>query len=482
MVHMGHFDLICIGCGPAGEKAATQAAYFRKSVAVIESATCPGGAMVNTGTVASKALRETALLCSAFRRRPIPGVEMGLDRKVSVARFMARCHLVQMQEHDRIEQSLDRHAIKVLHGHGRIVDPHTVCVTDQLGAETRHTAEHILIATGTRPHRPEHITFTDSLILDASTVLSIDRLPDSMVIVGGGVIASEYACVFAEMGVRVTMLEPRDSILPFLDADCRAILLQEMQRLEIRVLTGSPVASARPISNERQVEVTTTHGESHLADMMLWALGREGNTRGLGLDTVGIETDSRGLIRVNERYQTVVPSIYAAGDVIGFPALASTGMEQGRIAACRMFDVPFKQRLAETVPIGIYTIPAVSSVGLSEEDARKQGRLIVVGRARYVHNVRGRMLGDETGLVKVVFDRETHAVLGAAVVGQDATELIHVAQLAIVGGMTLHDLIEACFNYPSLTEMFKYAAYNALQTMAADENRSDVLAGSVRVA
>lgn len=464
---MAQYDLICLGCGPAGEKAATQAAYFGKRVAVIEQARQPGGAMVNTGTVASKSLRETALLCSSFRRRPLPGVDFSLDRHVSISRFMARKHLVQLQEHDRIESSFDRHGIVVHHGRGMIIDPHTVELTAENGGRQRLTAESILIATGSSPHRPAYVDFSTGDIVDAEGVLELASIPETLFVVGGGVIGSEYACIFAEMGVSVTILEPRDAIMPFLDAECRAILLRAMNDTGIQLRLGATVKEARGTGHG--AILTLESGEELHAGNVLWALGRSGNTRGIGLENVGIVPDNRGQLKVNDRYQTSVPSIYAAGDVIGFPALASTSMEQGRIAVCRMFGIPFKEKLASIVPMGIYTVPAVSSVGLQEAEARAQGQSIIVGRARYQANVRGRMLGDETGLLKMIFDRQTRRLLGASIVGEDATELIHIAQAGIVGESTIEDYIQSCYNYPSLTEMFKYGAYAALQAIASEE-------------
>jgi NAD(P) transhydrogenase len=464
---MPHYDLICLGSGPAGEKAATQAAYFGKTVAVVERSRQPGGTMVNTGTVASKALRETALLCSSFRRRPLPGIDFSLDRTVSITRFMARKHLVQLQEHDRIESSFDRHRITVHRGRGTIIDPHTVEVVDDSGAVERISGEAILIATGSSPLRPDYADFSTGEVVDAEGVLELKRMPASLMVVGGGVIGSEYACIFAEMGVDVTILEPRDAILPFLDEECRAILLRAMIDTGIKLRMNAPVAKA--CGGGPGGRITLQSGEELKADVVLWALGRSGNTKGLGLENVGLIPDNRGQLKVNECFQTSVPSIYAAGDVIGFPALASTSMEQGRIAACKMFGIPFKERLTSTVPIGIYTIPSISCVGLQESEAQSRGKPVVVGRARYQANVRGRMLGDETGMLKMVFDRESRVLLGASIVGEDATELIHVAQSGILGECTIEDYIQSCYNYPSLTEMYKYGAYSALQAIAAEE-------------
>lgn len=461
------FDLVCIGCGPAGEKAATQAAYFGHRVAIIEKESRPGGAMVNTGTVPSKALRETALLCSAFNRRPLPGMDFKLDRTMSVPRFMARRHLMEQQEHDRIETAIDRHDIHVLYGRGRLLDAHSIEIASPENTRQTITSRFVLIATGSSPLRPSHIPFDSPNVVDADGVLQLKRLPVSMIIVGGGVIGCEYASIFAEIGVHVTLVHNGDHILPFLDAECREHLRETMLLQGIDFIPNRSVSTVA--ARKDNVTVTLDDGRVLSAECLLWAAGRCSNTADLGLEQAGVTLGQRGLITVNGHYQTNVPSIYAAGDVIGFPALAATSMEQGRIAACHMFGVDFKKKLAETMPIGLYTIPAVSMIGLSAEDAKKKGLDVIIGRAHYRDNVRGRMLGDDSGLLKCVFDRRTKAMLGAMVVGEDATELIHQAQIAIAAGLGIDYFIQACFNYPSLSELYKYAAYNALQVMKGDE-------------
>lgn len=468
------YDLICIGCGPAGEKAATQASYFGHRVAIIEREPRPGGAMVNTGTIPSKVLRETALLCSAFRRRPMPGMDYNIDTKSSMTKFMARRHLAQMQEHDRIEQTIDRHGIDVYRGFGRILDANTVQVEDPLGEHITISGQNILVATGSSPVQPDHIPFDHPRVVDADGVLDLDRMPSSMIVVGGGVVGCEYACMFGEIGVNVTLIEPRPEILPFLDVECRDLLLKAMRQEDIDVRLGNAVNSVSP--NVECVKVQCTDGNELEADILLWAAGRRSNTQNIGLEEVGVELGNRGLVLVNDNYQTDIPNIYACGDVIGFPALASTSMEQGRVAACHMFNIDFKQSLSKTMPIGLFTIPAVSMVGLTEAQALEKGYNIVVGRANYRANARGRMLGDFQGLVKCVFDRNTHTLLGATIVGEHAIENIHLAQCVLIQGAGIEYFIDVCFNYPSLCELYKYAAYDALQTIAklndSDSNRA----------
>lgn len=458
---MRSFDLICIGSGPAGEKAALQAAQFGRRVAIVESAPRPGGAMVNTGTIASKALRETALVASALRRRPIPGIENTIQWGLSMQRFMARRTLVQMEEHDRIEENLDRAGVTILRGRGSFVDANTVRIARADGSEQLVSCDFALVATGSSPARAAHLDFTHPAIVDADGILEFPSMPRSLVIVGAGVIGSEYASIFAELGVAVTLVEPRDALMRFLDREIRTVLARGMEEAGIRILFGRSAAKVEGLADGR-ARTTLSDGETIESDCVLWSLGRNGNTRGLGLDRIGVDADERGLVKVDAHYRTACPSVYAAGDVIGFPALASTSMEQGRIAACRMFDIPFLTRIADVVPMGIYTIPAVASVGLTEEEATKGGREVVVGRAHYRDNARGRMLGDDRGLLKAVFDAQTRALLGVSIVGEDATELVHFGQAAMQCGHGVQQLVECCLNYPSLTELYKNAAFDAL--------------------
>jgi NAD(P) transhydrogenase len=464
------YDLVCIGSGPAGEKAALMAASEGKRVAIVEREPMPGGAMVNTGTIASKVLRETALLCSAFRRRPIPGMPTAPDRGISLPRFMARKTLVQIEEHDRIERSMDRHGIDVIRGHGRFVSAGLIEVASADRSVRLVEAAYTLIATGSRPQRPGNVDFTHPAIVDCEGILRLDRMPESLVVVGGGVIGSEYACIFAEMGVPVTIVEPRDALMPFLDREIREVLVARMRELGIDLCLGRRPDGASG-NADGTASVRIEGGGERSAAVVLWSLGRVGNTEDMGLETVGLVPDARGLLKVDDRYRTAVPQIFAAGDVIGFPALASTSLEQGRIAACTMFDLPYRERIAATVPMGIYTIPAIGSVGWTETEAQAKGTTVVVGRARYRNNPRGRMLGDDQGLCKLVFDAGDRRLLGGSVIGEDATELVHVLQAVLAFGGGIDYLLEACFNYPSLGELLKYAAIDAAATLAAREGR-----------
>jgi len=462
---MYEFDLICLGCGPAGEKAALQASIFGRRVAIVERRARPGGAMVNTGTIPSKALRETALLCSAFTRRPLPGTDFRIDRSVSVAKFMAQRHFIEQTEHDRIERSIDRHCIAVFRGHGRLIDPHTVEVRGADNTLTTLRSRFILIATGPSPFRPSHVPVDCPNVVDADGNLDLERIPASLTVVAGGLLGCEYASIFAEMGVKVTLVHSQPNVLPFVDPECRQRLLQSLTVQNVAFEFSKTVSKIEPI-HEQLVRVHFETGEAVTAETLLWAAGRSSNTQGIGLEAAGVEVDQGGLIRVNRHYQTSVPTIYAAGDVVGFPALAATSMEQGRIAAHHMFNIDVRSRLTELMPIGLYTIPAISMVGMNVEQAEQAGHEVVVGRALYRDNVRGRMLGDEQGLLKCVFDRHSRALLGATIVGEDATELIHIAQCIMNFHGGIDDFIDACFNYPSLSELYKSAAYDALQAMS----------------
>jgi len=460
------YDLISIGSGPAGEKAALVAAQYGRRAAIVELMPRPGGAMVNTGTVASKVLRETALVASALRRRPIPGYENQVPLGISMQRFMARRTLVQMEEHDHIEERLEGSGVEIIHGRGEIVDEHTVRVTCDDGSTRLLTSEFILVATGSSPARGRNVDFGHPAIVDADGILELETMPRSLVVVGAGVIGSEYASIFGELGVDVTLIEPRSAIMRFLDEEIRRVLVHGMEHAGIALRFGHGVTKVEGLADGR-ARTTLDDGTAIESDCVLWSLGRNGNTRGLGLERIGVATDERGNIKVDSHYRTGCMSVFAAGDVIGFPALASTSMEQGRVAACHMFGVPFMTKVADTVPMGIYTIPAIGAVGLTEEEARAGGRDVVVGRAHYRDNPRGRMLGDDQGLLKAVFDRRTRALLGVSVVGEDATELVHFGQLAIQSGHGMQHLVEMCLNYPTLTELYKAAAFDALEALAA---------------
>ena len=458
------FDLVVVGAGPAGEKAAAQAAYFGKRVVVIERAPEPGGAAVHTGTLPSKTLRETALYLSGYRARGLyEGVAVALEAGATLQQLMARKRAIAEAESLAIRKNLERHGVVYVQGHGRFAEAHSVEVEGPAG---RHVVrgQWFLIATGSRPRRPPDIDFADDQIHDSDEVLEIRELPRSLVVLGGGVIGCEYACMFAALGIPVTLVDTRAEILPFLDREMVERLSQAMQHVGVRLLCGRPWTSVR--RRGAQVVVMLEDGHELVSDQLLFTAGRIGCSDDLGLERVGVELDSRGYIRVDRRYRTSIDNVMAAGDVIGFPALASASMEQGRVAVCHAFGFAYKQAVADVMPYGIYTIPEVSAVGETEQTCRAKGIEYVVGRALYENNARGRIAGDREGMTKLVVERATRRLLGVHVIGERATELVHVGQAVLHLGGPVDLFIDMVFNYPSLAESYKYAAYQCLAALA----------------
>jgi len=459
------YDLVVVGVGPAGEKGAAQAAYFGKRVACVERAESPGGAAVHTGTLPSKTLRETALFLSGFRQRELYGLSVELKTETAVPRLLSRKDAVRDLEVARIHWNLERHGIPLLRGAARFVDAHTIEITGSGGAPRRVTSEVFLVATGSVPHHPPDIPFDDEDVDDSDTILLIDRLPKTMLVVGGGVIGCEYASMFAAMRVKVTLVEIRPRILGFLDTEIGERLRGAMQAIGVDFHLGQTTTSIRRVEG-RGIVTTLASGLEIAAEKVLASSGRSGNTDGLNLAGVGVQLDKRGAVQVDGDYRTAVPSVYAAGDVIGFPALASTSMEQARVAVCHAFGFGYKRQVSHLQPFGIYTIPEVSCIGFSEEDAKQKGLDYVVGRAFYRDNARGKIVGDKDGVIKLVVERTTKKLLGCHVIGERSTELVHVAQAVMLLGGTIDAFIEMVFNYPTLSEMFKYAAYDALGAIA----------------
>jgi NAD(P) transhydrogenase len=453
------YDLVVIGSGPAGEKGAVQAAYFGKKVLVIERASAPGGAAVHTGTLPSKTLREAAIYLSGHRSRHLYGIAVDLEESATVPVLMQRKDAIAAAEVTRIADNLRKHDVSYLCGHARFVDPHTVVVETDSG-ERRVTGDYFLIATGSQPRQPEGIRFEDPQIHDSDEILTIERLPESMTVLGGGVIGCEYACMFAALGVEVTLVDAREEILPFLDHEIVERLREAMEHLGIDVRLGTRWGAIERSGSEVVVELS--NGETLAHEDLLFAAGRVGNTGSLGLESAGIEPTPRGYLEVDDEYKTKVPHILAAGDVIGFPALASTSMEQGRVAVCRAFDFTYKQSVAELLPYGIYTIPEVSAVGHTERTAREAGIDVVVGRALYCDNARGAITGDREGITKLVVERDTRRVVGVHVIGERASELVHIGQAVMHLGGRVDVFIDMVFNFPTLAESYKYAAYECL--------------------
>ncbi|HKF52180.1 MAG TPA: Si-specific NAD(P)(+) transhydrogenase [Candidatus Acidoferrales bacterium] len=466
---MDRFDLLVIGSGPAGEKAAAQAAYFGKTVALIEHAAVVGGACINTGTVPSKTLRESALYFSGLKQRGIYGIDYSLREGLTVQDFMRHKDQVVAAERKKIEQNLAAHKVEYIRGTAAFENAHEVSVRRENQPEQKLHGEVILIATGSRPHRAPEIPYDDQQVFESDSILTMERIPQSMIVVGGGVIGCEYASIFAALGVRVALADGRDRLLPFLDAEIAERLRAKLEKLGVQFYFGERVAKTE-IKNS-DVHLTLSSGKSLNADTALFAAGRRGNIDELKLEKAGVEVNNRGLINVNERYETSASGVYAAGDVIGFPALASTSMEQGRLAVCHAFGFKYKQRIASTMPMGIYTIPGISAVGETEETCREKQIPFAVGRAHYENNARGIIIGDTTGMLKLVFRRDDKKLIGVHIIGENATELVHIGSTVIEMGGTLDTLIELVFNYPTLSEMYKYAAYDGLGNLAGHKMR-----------
>jgi NAD(P) transhydrogenase len=462
------FDLVIIGCGPAGEKAGAQAAYFRKRVAVIERAGVPGGSCINTGTVPSKTLRESALYFSGLGQRGLYGIDYSLKENLAIHDFMHHEREVVEMERRRILKNLELHKIEYVQGQAAFEDTHTIGVANN-GSTRRFRGEVILIATGSKPHRPAEISFDDVHTFDSDTFLQMERIPKSLAVIGGGVIGCEYGSIFMALGVKVTLVDGRDKLLPFLDSEISDRLRDRLKELGMEFWFNE-----RPVKVENSASGATLHmksGKKLETEAALFAAGRRAAVDGLALEKAGLALNDRGYIPVDAHYRTGVPNIYAAGDVIGFPALASTSMEQGRVAVCHAFGFQYKQRLASMLPMGIYTIPEISSAGETEDSCKEKKIEYCVGRARYENNARGHIAGDTAGLLKIVFSPSDKKLLGVSIIGENATELIHIGMMALDNELTINEFIEQVFNYPTLSEMYKYAAYDGLGNLAGHKLR-----------
>ena len=464
------FELVVVGSGPGGEKGAAQAAYFGKRVALVERSADVGGASVHTGTLPSKTLRETALYLTGFQRRALYGMTVRLDRKKSLRQLVGRLQEVTERQTRQIQRNLDRHSVALVRGHAVFEDPHTVAVIGPDGLPSRRLrGEVILIATGSSPSAPRGITTEDPDVVDSDRILNLDRVPTSMTVVGGGVIGTEYACLFAALGTRITLVEGRDRLLGGSDEELSSSIQLSLERMGAEIILGDAVEGIERESGASTdaLRLRLKSGRKIRADKVLFSAGRQGNTQGMHLDSVGVKLTDRGHIVVNEHFQTDVPHVYAVGDVIGFPALAATSMEQGRVAMCHAFGFTFKTAMSPHVPYGIYSIPEISTIGPSEQELIAKGIAYEVGRARFENNARGQITGDTDGMVKILFDPATHKLLAAQIIGDSATELIHVPMFVLAAGGTIDAFIEAVFNFPTLSESFKYAAYDGLQRLAA---------------
>jgi NAD(P) transhydrogenase len=452
-----------IGAGPAGCAAANTAALLGKKVAIVEKNPAVGGAAINTGTIPSKTLRETALALSGIKARGLYGVDLSLRREATVDDFLKHERQVRTVEAAQTRHLLDRFGVTVIQGTGSFIDTHTIKIVHPTppGGCSNLTGGKILIAIGSAPSRPPQFPFEHNRIHDSDELLFITSMPRSLAVIGAGVIGSEYACMFAALGTRVHLIDGRDALLPFLDSDLSKALTVAMEEegvvfhwKENVVKCGAPKVG--------DIELTLSSGQILAVDHVLVCAGRTSPTAEMNPTAAGIGLTSRGLIPVDEHFRTTTQHIYAVGDVIGFPALASTSAEQGRVAACHACDSDLKKRVTPILPTGIYTIPEVSTAGMTEAQAREKGIEVIIGRADYSRNPRGQIIGDKRGFLKLVFKREDMKLLGVHVIGEQATEIVHIGLMALMtdGGADL--FFNTCFNYPTLGDLYKLATSDAL--------------------
>ena len=460
---MYDYDLLVIGSGPGGQKAAIAAAKLGRSAAIVERTDSVGGVCINTGTIPSKTLREAVLYLTGLSQRELYGQSYRVKQDITVQDLSARTRHVVGREIDVILHQLTRNHVTTLTGTARFLEPHTIGIVGG-PVERRVSATNIVIATGTRPARPDSVAFDGRTIVDSDGILSLEQIPSSMVVVGAGVIGLEYASMFAALGTRVTVVERRPGMLEFCDGEIVESLRYHLRDLAVTFRFGETVAAV-----EQHVHGTITvleSGKRIPADTVLYSAGRQGLTDDLELANAGLEADARGRITVGPDFRTKVPHIFAVGDVIGFPALAATSMEQGRLAAYAAFGEP-SSSLGELLPIGIYTIPEISYVGRSEDQLTEASIPYEVGVSRYRELARGQILGDSYGVLKLLVSVDDRRLLGVHVFGTNATEIVHIGQAVMGNGGTVDYLVDAVFNYPTLAEAYKVAALDAVNKLRA---------------
>ncbi len=431
-------------------------------MAIVERRNMIGGVCINTGTIPSKTLREAVLYLTGLNQREMYGQSYRVKEEITISDLMVRTQHVIGREVDVIRSQLSRNHVAMLQGTGRFLDPHTIGVVDETGRETKVTADKIIVATGTHPARPESVEFDDQTIIDSDDILGLERVPDSMVVVGAGVIGIEYASMFAALGTKVTVVERRDRMLDFVDLEIVEALKYHLRDLAVTFRFGETVAAVE--RRPRGAITLLESGKRIPAETVMYSAGRQGMTAGLGLESAGLAADERGRIPVDEYYRTAAPHIYAVGDVIGFPALAATSMEQGRLAAHHACDEPVSG-MHQLQPIGIYTIPEIAFVGKTEDELTHAHIPFEVGISRYRELARGQIIGDTYGMLKLLVSPEDRSLLGVHVFGTGATELLHIGQAVMGCGGTIDYLVDAVFNYPTLAESYKVAALDAMNKM-----------------
>ncbi|MBB6547770.1 Si-specific NAD(P)(+) transhydrogenase [Nonomuraea rubra] len=457
---MADFDVVVLGSGPGGQKAAIAAAKLGRRVAVVEKRHMIGGVCINTGTIPSKTLREAVLYLTGLNQRELYGASYRVKDEITVADLGMRTQHVIGREIQVIRSQLARNHVTVLHGTGRFLDEHTIGITGE--EEKKVTADRIVIATGTSPARPSSVEFDDRTVIDSDAILHLDKVPETLVVVGAGVIGIEYASMFAALGTKVTVVERRERMLEFCDLEIVEALKYHLRDLAVTFRFGENVAAVE--RRPRGALTLLESGKKIPADCVMYSAGRQGKTAELNLEAAGLAADDRGRIKVDENYATEVPHIYAVGDVIGFPALAATSMEQGRLAAQHACGEPAGD-LHDLPPIGIYTIPEISFVGKSEDELTRDKVPFEVGVSRYRELARGQIIGDSYGMLKLLVSSEDRRLLGVHVFGTQATELVHIGQTVMGCGGTVDYLVNAVFNYPTLAESYKVAALDAMNKM-----------------
>ena len=463
-----YFDLIVIGSGPGGEKGAAQAAYFGKKVLLIEKEERLGGACIHSGSIPSKTLRETALYYAGLKQRELYGSLSSLctETNPTVEDLMIRKDKVVDALSSEVRNNMEiNHGVKVLKGTGSLLGGKRVRVIKDDAQVQEYRAGVILLATGSRPYRPRHVPFDSDRVFDSDSVLKMPFLPQRMLIVGGGVIACEYACIFAALGVGVTLVGEQERLVSFVDGEMSVVLQERfVASLGIDVRTSTPITSFE--HDQDEVRIRLKDGSILQTDALLFAAGRVGNVEQLGLERESLRTDSRGCIDVNEKYRTATEGVYAVGDLVGFPSLASVSMEQGRVAVSDAFGFAYKQGVAQELPFCIYTIPELASVGKTEQDCQQENIPYLVGRTRFRTNPRGQIVGDTEGFLKLIFHAEDKRLLGTHILGEAGAENIHLAAAVLHYGGTIDYFIDAVFNYPTLSDAYKYAAYDGLGALA----------------
>ena len=454
------YDLAVIGSGPSGQRAAVAAAKMKKRVVVVESRSVVGGVCINTGTIPSKTMREAVMHLSGYNYRSVYGMNYRVKEKITMADLAFRVQAVVKTEVDVTEAQLSRNGIDVVHGIAHFLDPHQVLVEGPL-ANTTVEADRIIIAVGTRPSTSPNVPINGRTIVNSDQVLDLPQLPRSLIVVGGGVIGVEYVCMFAILGVRVTLIEKRSKLLEFADQEIVESLSYHLRDSRVTMRLGEEVESVEELP-DGGVVANLKSKKRVSGDALLYAVGRQGNVDDLNLAAAGLEADVRGRIPVDEQYQTKVPHIFAVGDVVGFPSLASVSMEQGRIAAARAFDDHHTTSNPSFYPYGIYTIPEISFIGKTEEQLTDEDVPYEVGMAYYREVARGQIRGDTTGRLKLIFHRDTRKVLGVHIIGEGAAELVHIGQAVMTLNGTIDYFVDTVFNYPTLAECYKVAAFNGL--------------------